>query len=117
MQPTNEQAPVQQYPPTQPTYTPEQVEQIRRTNKKKLMWGIICLVGPIGLLVVTILGYAIINFISGAAAPDSTGGFGEVSPAKTIGNVVLFLTGAVSVLTMLPGIIGGIILIATRKKI
>ncbi len=84
---------------------------IMKSNKRKLVWGIVCLVGPTALLVASILLYAIMNFIFGS---DGTT---EPNVLKTIINVVLFFIGAFVVATWLPGIIVGIILIATRKPV
>ncbi len=47
---------------------------------------------------------------------DQTGALGADGPLKVILNVTLFLVGAVATLTWLPGIIGGIILLATRTR-
>ena len=94
----------------QPNYTAEQIEQIRRSNKKKLLWGLVCLLGPTLLLIVGILGYAIGNFIFGGLSS------GE-GAARPFINILLFLIGTVSVLTWLPGIIGGIILLAKRQHL
>ncbi len=122
--------------------TPQPVdsESIRKSNKQKLVWGLICLLGPTALLVVSLLLYAIINFIFAATSPvvpancppsgadsimmgacateniDQTGATGAQGPLKVILNVTLFLVGAVATLTWLPGIIGGIILLATRTR-
>lgn len=89
-----------------------------KANKQKLIWGLVCLIGPTALLIVAFLLYAVINFITAATAPAPTGDelFAEPSPAHAIGNIILFLAGAISVITWLPGIIGGIILLSTRKK-
>lgn len=85
-------------------------------SKKQLVWGLVCLFGPTVLIVVSILLYSIINLIFGATATSDGDLFGDSSPAKTILNVILFIIGAFSVATWLPGIIGGIVLLATRKK-
>lgn len=94
----------------QPSYTPEQIEQIRRSNNKKLLWGIVCLVGPTMLLILGVQGYAIANFMFGGLSGDD-------SAARPFVNILLFLIGIVSILTWLPGIIGGIILLAKRQHI
>ena len=92
---------------TQPeSYTPEQVTAIERTNKLKLTWGIICLVAPTALVVLTIILYAITQLITN-----------DLSNARTVINVLLFLVGSLAVFTWLPGIVVGIILLATREKV
>lgn len=104
--------------PAPTIYTPEQVEAIRRSNKKKLIWGLVCLIAPTALLIIGIIGYAILNFVAGSDSSSASGElYGSSSPLKTVMNVVLFLIGATAILTWLPGIIGGIVLLATRKKI
>lgn len=90
-----------------------QQSQRARSNKLKLIWGLISLIGPTALFVLSILIYAIVNFIAASIGADSFST--DVPLWKTIANVVLFLIGAVSVITWLPGIIVGIILLATRK--
>ncbi len=66
--------------------------------------------------------YAILNFIAGSqeaaqVASDSLFAEAGPSPLHTIGNVLLFLVGAIAVMTWLPGIIIGIILLSTRQKV
>lgn len=89
------------------TITNTDTATIERTNKLKLTWGIICLVAPTALILLSIILYSIVQFVAG----DS------LSTVRTISNVILFLTGAVAVMTWLPGIIVGIILLATRRKV
>lgn len=91
-------------PPYQPVpFTPEQIEAIRRKNKQKLVWGLVCLLGPTLLLIASILVFAIVHAITGG-----TGGAAV--------NILLWLIGVVATLTWLPGIVVGIILLATRRK-
>lgn len=88
-----------------------------RNSKLKLIWGLILLIGPSLLLIITIVLYALINFIApGSATGADSGMFAQPSIAERIVNVVLFIIGTVVVLTWLPGIIAGIILLATRNK-
>lgn len=89
-------------------------QQPASKSKKQLIWGLVCLLGPTTLIVVSILLYAIMNFIFGSIASSDVA-YSD-SPVKVVLNVVLFLVGIVSVVTWLPGLIGGIILLATRKK-
>lgn len=108
-----------------------------RTNRRKLVWGLVCLIGPTALIIVALLGYAVANFVFSTGAgpsisdcptvdgivqgancmPEDTLFNEEPSPIKTILNIVLFLVGVISILTWLPGIIVGIILLATRKPL
>lgn len=96
----------------QPT---SQIQQ-PKVNKRKVVWGLICLIGPTALLVVSFIGYALLNFLAGSAQPAEGELFTEEPAWKSIANIVLFLTGAITVLTWLPGIIVGIILLATSRK-
>lgn len=86
-----------------------------KANKRKFIWGLVCLLGPTGLIILSIVAYAVLNFIAGSMSSEGEL-FGEIPIWQTIANVVLFFTGAISVITWLPGIIGGIILLASRKK-
>ena len=109
-------------PPPIPTPPVNNTAATQRTNKLKTTWGIICLVAPTALVVVSIIAYAILNFIAGSqeaarVASDSLLTDATPSPLHTIGNVLLFLVGAIAVMTWLPGIIIGIILLATRKRV
>ena len=98
------------------TLAPVPAQQRKITGRTKLaLW---LMIGPTALLVVSFIGYAIINwiFMSAPAAADSTALFTAESPAKVILNILFFLTGAISVVTGLPGLIIGIVLLATPKK-
>lgn len=105
---------------TAQTPAPQVNEELRTTNKRKLIWGIICLVAPTALLIVTILAYAIVRFIvdSTSMTPaDAETLVAISSPAwATVLNVVLYIISAISVITWLPGIVVGIILLSSRKS-
>jgi uncharacterized membrane protein len=111
-----------------------------KSNKRKLIWGLVSLIGPTALLIGAILLYALINFFYAAAEPAVVTGpgvdcmnnpyagvcapqsenesvFADQGPVRTIINVILFLVGALVVITWLPGIIVGIILLASRKPV
>lgn len=113
-----------------------QIAALKRTNHLKLVWGLVCLIAPTALIIISLLFYAVFNFVFSTGAPSSTecptidgivqgancfpaddSLFGESNLARTITNVILFIVGVFSVLTWLPGIIVGIILIANRKSI
>ena len=94
-------------------------KQTMSARTKAALW---LLIGPTGLLIVSFIGFAIINVILGEAIPDQDPSqnpnlFASTTPPliSTILNVVLFICGAVSVLTWLPGLIIGIVLLATAK--
>ncbi len=89
--------------------TEDQLVAIEHTNKLKLIWGLIALIGPTALIIISIVVYAVVN-----VTIASTGGSSGIS---TVANIILFLVGAVATLTLFPGIIVGIVLLATRKKV
>ena len=108
-----------QQQPEIPTYQPAAAQTssapTSRNNRKILaLW---LLIGPTALIISSILLYAVVNFILGATAPAPTSDelIGPSSPVQTILNVILFLAGTLSVIAWLPGIIAGIILLATSK--
>lgn len=90
--------------------TPINPTDPKRTNKLKLVWGLICLIGPSALFIASLLLYAGVNLLLGSA------GSGQ-STVSVIVNVSLYIVGLLAVLTWLPGIVIGIILLATRKKV
>ena len=73
----------------------------------KLIAGLWLLIAPTALLIVTFLLYAIINFVFFSVGGNDI--------ARVILNVLLYIAGVIGVLTWLPGIIVGIVLLATRK--
>ncbi len=113
MQPT--QQPYVPIAPEQATYAPEQAAAIRRSNKLKLVWGLICLIAPTALIIISILVYAITGFVFSSITSASDPSYAP-SPNQAV-NILLFLISAFAALTWLPGIIVGIILLATRKRL
>lgn len=109
-QTTNEQ-------PVAAQLAPEQITQIRASNKQKFTWGMICLIAPTALLFITIVCYAVINFVAESAAPSGNAIEATPSNAQTIVNIIMFLIGAVATLTWLPGIIVGIVLLSKRQRV
>lgn len=93
----------------QPTETPPAPVKKRRTGLALLL-----LIGPSALIILAIIIAAVSNFIFSAAAPATGDALFNEHPAHTIVNVVVFLMGAVSILSWLPGIIIGIILLAKK---
>lgn len=107
----NEQQPnVEQPQFTQPTPVQPQAAPIQTKSHKKL--ALLLLIGPSALLVIGIILYTISNFIFSAVGPQPTAdNLFPDNPARTIINTLLFLVSTVSILTWLPGIIIGIILL------
>lgn len=123
------------------SYKPYQPQPVEPYKKKKVpkrtklaLWFIL---GPTLLLFATLLGYAVVNFAIGGISQSTpatcidSGDFSQSvttdeacqsdlfanpSPVKTALNIVFFLTGAIGVLTWLPGLIAGIVLLATRPR-
>jgi hypothetical protein len=91
---------------TPPTAAPV-VAKKRRTGLALLL-----LIGPSALIILAIIIAAVSNFVFSATAP-STGDalYPDDNPVRTIVNVIVFLMGTVTVITWLPGIIIGIILL------
>jgi|APMI01.1.fsa_nt_gi hypothetical protein len=107
--------------PTQPSYIPEPpvsntqphaLNHAQHTNKLKLIWGLVCLIAPTGIILLSIVIYAVVNFVSA-----SSGSGYEASSGRTFINIIMFGLNAIAFITWLPGIIVGIILLATRKQI
>jgi heme/copper-type cytochrome/quinol oxidase subunit 2 len=100
------------------TQTPK---QIRATNKRRLIWGIICLTAPTVLFVLTLLIYAIVNFIASSTSDTPANAETLVavsSPAwVVVVNVVLYIFGAISVIAWIPGIVVGIVLLSSRHRL
>lgn len=100
----------QQNTSPQPTETPLAPVKKRRTGLALLL-----LIGPSALIILAIIIAAVSNFIFSATAPTTGDAlFTNEHPAHTIVNVIVFLMGTVSVLSWLPGIIIGIILLAKK---
>jgi heme/copper-type cytochrome/quinol oxidase subunit 2 len=102
--------------PAQPAATTTPVDTVAASNRKRTVLALWLMIGPTALIVVSILLYAVANFIMAQTMPQSDAMFAESSVGETIVNVILFIIGAVSVITWLPGLIIGIILLATKKK-
>ncbi len=99
--------------------TAAQVEQQRRTNKKQLVWGIACIMLPVTLFAIATLGSVVMgsvasSYLSSITQQDS--GALEPSPIYIIASMVISLIQIVGFIGLLPGIIGGIILIRHSQK-
>lgn len=130
----------QPQPEPQPSPTPVK-KRSRRTTVA--LW---LLLGPTTLLIVSFLLFALINWMTAGIAPEpstancsTTGGtysaetgittandaecslFGDSNGAgnttNVVANIMMFIVGAISFITWLPGIIIGSILLATKPKV
>ena len=104
----------------EPAFAPAQPEPtttatIAKSSHKRTVLALWLMIGPTALIVVAILLYAIMNVMFAQATPTGDDLFAEQTAGQTIANVVLFIVGAISVITWLPGLITGIILLATKK--
>jgi hypothetical protein len=95
-----------------PTQQPAPVQNNKMTTRTKVaLW---LLIGPSALLVATFILSITSNLIFAAAA-SASGSFSADTPiARTAFNILFFLMGAAGVLTWLPGLITGIVLLATK---
>ena len=92
-------------------------DETAKSNRKRTILALWLMIGPTALIVVSIIAYAVVNFItSQTTTPQTDALFSEPSVGSTAANVILFIVGAISVMTWLPGMIAGIILLATKKK-
>lgn len=96
--------------PQPPAYHPpagQPAPSVAANNNTRKIVALWLLIGPTALMIVSLILYAVINF---ATAGSSNPAFSSVV------NVILFLVGAISTLTWLPGVIIGIVLLTTQKK-
>jgi hypothetical protein len=77
---------------------------------KRTVGAVWLIIGPVGLLVATIVLYALLNWLTGSSFQDT------LEVLKVILNVALFIIGIVAVIALLPGLIVGVILLVTKKK-
>lgn len=91
--------------------TPQQPTPATAKKSQRTLWAIICLAGPTALLVLTFIAFAIINWVFAA----TTGSYDDgATMTRVILNIVLWFVGAIASISWLPGIIVGIILLATK---
>lgn len=93
-------------------------ETLQKTKRNpRTIAGIILVAGPTALIALSLLLYAIANFIAAsttASNPDDL--FGEPTPMSAFINIILFILGALGVIAWLPCLIIGIVLLASKKK-
>jgi hypothetical protein len=90
-------------------------KQPKKQDGRKIA-GILLVAGPTVLIVLSVMLYALVNFIFSSIPPSSDDLFSNTSPAQSIANIILFSLGTTGFITWLPALIIGIILLATRKK-
>lgn len=79
------------------------------TKRKK--WGVVLLVGPTVILILTALLQFIVRFVFSTVEGGSAGG-----PVALIVNIFSLLAGVVAVIGFIPGLIIGIIFLTTPDK-
>lgn len=78
--------------------------------------ALLLMVGPTALLIVSIIGYALVNFLFSMTTASSDTLFAQPSTLQMLINVLLFVVGAIVVMTWLPGLVIGTVLLVTKKK-
>jgi hypothetical protein len=96
--------------------TPVADNTVAKSNRKRTILALWLMIGPTALIIVSVLGFALVNYITAQTAPEAGALFSEPSAGPSAMNIILFIVGAVSVMAWLPGLIIGIILLATKKK-
>lgn len=104
----------QNQPTPTPTETPVVAPQVKKMSgrTKAALW---CLIAPTALIVVTAILYSIVNTLFPVTLINETGFTTTASPLQSIINVLLFAAGSIGALAWLPGVITGIVLLATNK--
>jgi hypothetical protein len=98
-----------------PLNTPEETvqtpfQELPKKSHKKLL-GLLLLIGPSALLLLSILLYSVANLMANSQPTGTDQLFPEPTPLLVVANIFLFIVGGISVITWLPGIIIGIILL------
>ena len=85
------------------------------TRTKTALW---LLIAPTGLVILTFSLFAVLNLVFNPTMwpTADTAEFASTPLLITIANITLFIMGAVGVTAWLPGLIAGIVLLATTKK-
>lgn len=86
------------------------------SNRRRVVLALWLMIGPTALIICSILLYAIVNFAFGAADSNSTEPFGHQNALQSVINIFMFIVGAVAVVAWLPGLVTGIVLLATKKR-
>lgn len=110
-----DQAPVSPNETQTPAYQPANTPRPTQRNSRKIA-AIWLLVGPTALITFSVLAYALANLIFASTVSDNAELFTQQPIAVTITNIVLFIAGAIGVIAWLPGVVIGIVLLATRKQ-
>lgn len=79
--------------------------------------GLWLLIAPTATIILSFVAFAVVNWIASTTTPAPAGDtlFNETPMWSTIVNVILYIVGVVGVISWLPGLIVGIVLLATKK--
>lgn len=104
--------------PEQPTTTPQPVASLEAPKKRGITLPIILMAWPAVSIILTIVLYAIVNFIASNTAPVPVDGelFAKPSPLQSITQVILFGVGAMSVALGPISFIVGLVLLIIRLQ-
>ena len=115
--------PAQPIQPTQPAPpTNDAVEKIAKQRKVRTIWGICLIAGPTALILAFSILRALFNLILSSSMADCTPGIAEAcsaAPSMTLGiiNIAFFIVIGVAVLSWLPALIVGIVLLSTKPAL
>ncbi len=107
--------PIQPAPVVATPVQPQAQPVVAHSSKARTVWGIVLLTVPTILFVLAIILSAVSNYAFVQETAQDGSLFAETSAAQAIINIFVFLFGLVAFLSWLPGIIIGIILLATKK--
>lgn len=90
---------------------------ISEHNRKRTRVALWLMIGPGALLVSTFVLSLILAALLSGQQPQGTTGLpsSDSQSVRALVNIIVFIAGALGVLTFVPGLIVGIILLATRK--
>ena len=107
--------------PTQPA-TPEVTQATPKKPINRTAVALLLLLGPTALFILTFVCFSLINLFFGQGIPDQDAALNPNPESPLIApnmlsvlNTLLFTGSVIAVLAWLPGIVIGIILLATKK--
>jgi len=102
--------PDQSFQPVPPATTPS----AKMTSRKKL--GLWLVIAPTALLIAAAIIFVISGLVTPTAPASGTTLFNNPTPFASILNILGYLMNIIAFITWLPGLIIGIVLLATPKK-
>lgn len=91
-------------------------EQLKPKTTGRTKLALWLLIGPTGLIIISVIIIAIANLAFSATVPEASSSslFGEQNPAQTFVNVIMYIVASLAILAWLPALITGIVLLATK---